>query len=132
MSSNVETKMRDEENDDNFEIMGVFPMVNHGTDVNDIPSSKATVTKLDILFISFSILTHIVDVCFDLSLCLRYALEGNDLYFYWTMAFLFIPSLINLIISSRMYNQDAEVRISNPRVSPFLCVVILHAKCFSR
>lgn len=111
MISVVSIKPRDDDEvgEENVEFMGIFPMPSIGVDVNDIPSRKASVTKLDIFFICFSILTHIVDVGFDLNLAIRYLIDGEKVYFYWTIGFLFIPSFINIVVSLRMYNQDREV-----------------------
>ena len=100
------------EDDENVEMAEIFPSSNIGTDVNDIPSRKASVTRMDIFWICWSILIHLIDVIVDFALALRYWLDNKIGYFYWTMAVLLIPSIINIMISLRMYNQEMEVNKS--------------------
>lgn len=87
----------------------LFPVPNFGVDVSDLPMSKARVSLWDIFWICVSILTHLIDIGADLNLARSYYVEGMLGYFIWTVAFLFIPSFINTVVSIRMYNQDREV-----------------------
>ncbi|CAG5073831.1 Similar to XKR6: XK-related protein 6 (Homo sapiens) [Cotesia congregata] len=103
-------KSQEPDPNDNSELDGVFPIPNFNTDVADLPESKALVTRLDIFWIIFSIITHLVDLGTDLNLSFRYYIKGQLMYFFITTAFLFIPSFINIIVSIRMYEQDSEMK----------------------
>lgn len=100
--------------EDNSELDGVFPIPNFGSDVGDVPDCRALVTKLDIFWIIFSIITHLVDLGADINLATIYYRGGNYNYFMWSTGFMLIPSFINIIVSIRMYQQDWEVNKQSP------------------
>ncbi|XP_034937070.1 XK-related protein 4 [Chelonus insularis] len=76
---------------------------------NEDDDGVGTVTKKHIFLIIFGIFTHILDMIVDLSVAGRYLLQKEYHDFTWTISVLFIPSLINVIVSDRMYQQDFEL-----------------------
>lgn len=92
------------------QIIGIFPVLELDTDDVDVPLKNPSISYLDIFFLTFSILMHIVDMAIDISLAIRYLLNDNIMYFAWTTTFIFIPSLINVLISRRMQYQDNKVK----------------------
>ncbi|KAK7868794.1 hypothetical protein R5R35_003637 [Gryllus longicercus] len=55
-----------------------------------------------------SIITHIVDVAFDIHLAYRYYQGGEYEYFALTALFILFPALVNTIVSTRMYIKDED------------------------
>lgn len=77
----------------------------------DVPAKTPFISILDIFLLACSIVMHIVDLGFDYNIAIRYLIGGKMVYFAWTICFIVIPSLINVIISRRMQHQDNEVKI---------------------
>ncbi|KAL0098398.1 hypothetical protein PUN28_008362 [Cardiocondyla obscurior] len=95
-----------------YHLANVFPGIH--SDVNvldtvDLPSETPCISRLDIFYLVCSIIMHIVDMGFDYNIAIRYYLGSKITYFAWTMCLIFIPSLINVIISRRMQYQDKEL-----------------------
>lgn len=91
-------------------LASVFPGIHLDVDIVDLPSDNPCISRLDIFFLACSIIMHIVDMCFDYNIAIRYYLAGKLTYFAWTICLILIPSLINVIISRRMQHQDKEVK----------------------
>lgn len=85
------------------------------------------VTKLDVMFLSISIITHIVDVAFDIHLAYRYYHNSQYDYFALTAVFILFPALVNTIVSTRMYIKDEDSMSVAKMVSTkwFIRVIIL-------
>lgn len=75
--------------------------VQHQDTVDYIPS-KDRATNWDIAGFVISIVSHLVDVGFDLSLAYQYYLGEHPIYFYLTLAFILIPALVNTAFSIRL------------------------------
>jgi len=80
----------------------------HFDDVDAMPNTR--VKQLDIFLLGCSIVMHVVDMCFDYNIAIQYLLNGKETYFIWTICFILIPSLINVLVSKRMQHQDREVK----------------------
>lgn len=92
-------------------LTNIFPVIHSDIDNVDVPTNTPCISKLDIFFLASSIIMHIVDMCFDYNIAIRYLLAGKVTYFVWTICLIIIPSLINVIVSKRMQRQDKEVKI---------------------
>nr|XP_033327032.1 XK-related protein 6-like [Megalopta genalis] len=90
------------------QLIAMFPILELDNDNVDFPLKNPHISWLDIVFLVSSILMHIVDMGFDINLVVRYLLGGKTTYFIWTTTFIFVPSLINVIISRRMQCQDDQ------------------------
>ncbi|XP_011865093.1 PREDICTED: XK-related protein 6 [Vollenhovia emeryi] len=93
-------------------LASVFPSIHLDADVVDVadlPTDGPCISRLDIFFLVCSIVMHVVDMCFDYNIAVRYYLSGKVTYFAWTMCLILLPSLINVVISRRMQHQDKEV-----------------------
>ncbi|XP_071573926.1 XK-related protein 6 [Temnothorax nylanderi] len=90
-------------------LASVFPGIHLDDDVVDLPTDTPFITRLDVFCLVCSITMHIVDMCFDYNIAIRYYLGGKVTYFAWTMCLILIPSLINVVISRRMQHQDKEM-----------------------
>lgn len=90
-------------------LASIFPVIHFGTDVVDVPTNAPCIGKFDIFLLISSIVMHIVDMCFDYNIAIRYLLGGKIAYFAWTMCLIILPSLVNVIVSKRMQHQDKEV-----------------------
>ncbi|XP_043264814.1 XK-related protein 6 isoform X2 [Colletes gigas] len=101
------------------QIIGIFPVLEF--DDNDAPLKNPSISYLDIFFLGSSILMHVVDMAIDMSLAIRYLLAGKTTYFAWTITFIFLPSLINVIISRKMILQDEEESTTSNR-SQYKCI----------
>ncbi|XP_015598586.1 XK-related protein 6 [Cephus cinctus] len=73
------------------------------------PPNEACVTILDVVSLVFSIVTHFLDMGLDINLAIRYYLDGQIMYFAWTLAFIIFPNVVITIISLRMQYQDREM-----------------------
>jgi len=93
-----------------FYLASVFPGIHLDVDVIDLPTDTPCISRLDVFFLTCSIIMHIVDMGFDYNIAIQYYLGGKITYFAWTMCFILIPSLINVAISRRMQCQDKEVK----------------------
>jgi len=91
-------------------LTNMFPVIHFDTDVVDIPANTPCISKLDIFLLSCSIVMHIVDMCFDYNIAIRYLLSGKTIYFVCTICLIILPSLVNVIVSKRMQRQDKEVK----------------------
>ncbi|XP_011643852.1 cell death abnormality protein 8 isoform X2 [Pogonomyrmex barbatus] len=87
----------------------VFPGIHLDVDVVDVPLDVPYISKLDIFLLTCSIVMHIVDMCFDYNIAIRYYLGGKITYFAWTMCLILIPSLINVAISRKMQHHDKKM-----------------------
>lgn len=85
--------------------LNVLPTI-HFDDVDAMPDTR--VKQLDIFLLGCSIIMHVVDMCFDYNIAIQYLLNGKKTYFIWTICFILIPSLINVLVSERMQHQDRE------------------------
>ncbi|XP_078037658.1 XK-related protein 6 isoform X2 [Augochlora pura] len=90
------------------QLIAMFPVLELDNDNVDFPLKNPSISWLDIVFLVSSILMHVVDMGFDINLVVRYLLAGKTTYFIWTTTFIFVPSLINVIISRRMQCQDDQ------------------------
>lgn len=84
----------------------IFLHARFDVDVVDRPTNNLHISNFDIFLLCSSIFTHVVDMCFDYNIAFQYLLGGKIIYFVWTMCLILIPSLINVIISTRMQHQD--------------------------
>lgn len=96
--------------------MAVFPLRNMSTnslntttnevtpdgDETDKPPSSYHVALYEIIALYFSITFHIIDVILDVNVAVRYFYNGQFIYFTLTIAFIFIPALINTVFSITM------------------------------
>ena len=80
-------------------------------DVLDMPSKKADVSNFDIFCLLMSIVTHIIDLAFDINVAYQYLSCEQYSHFTLTILFILIPSLINNVISFIMRQQDRKVII---------------------
>lgn len=71
-------------------------------DTVDYIPSKDRATNWDIAAFVISIISHLVDVGFDLNLAYRYYIGEDPIYFYVTLAFILIPALVNTAFSIRL------------------------------
>ncbi|KAM0735446.1 hypothetical protein ACS0PU_010594 [Formica fusca] len=90
-------------------VTNIFPAIHVDSDTVDT-APNTHINQLDIFLLASSILMHIVDMCFDYNIAIRYLLIGKVTYFTWTICLILIPSLINVIVSERMQHQDREVK----------------------
>ncbi|XP_029679092.1 XK-related protein 6 [Formica exsecta] len=95
-------------------VTNIFPAIHVDSDTVDT-APNTHINQLDIFLLASSILMHIVDMCFDYNIAIRYLLIGKVTYFTWTICLILIPSLINVIVSERMQHQDRE---RNPGMDP--------------
>ncbi|XP_076239541.1 XK-related protein 6 [Calliopsis andreniformis] len=95
------------------QIIGIFPVLELDSDDVDVPLKNPSISHLDIFFLVSSILMHIVDMAIDLNLAIRYLLSNKITYFAWTTVFIFLPSIINVIISRRMQYQDDKANVQS-------------------
>jgi hypothetical protein len=91
-------------------LANMFPVIHFDADVVDIPANLPCISKLDIFLLACSIVMHIVDMCFDYNIAIRYFINGRTTYFVWTICLIILPSLVNVIVSKRMQRQDKEVK----------------------
>jgi hypothetical protein len=70
-------------------------------DVDFVPNN-AHVTNFDILVLTVSIISHIIDIGLDINLAYRYFHSGRREYFIITVIFILFPALVNTVISVRM------------------------------
>ncbi|XP_054003602.1 XK-related protein 6-like [Hylaeus anthracinus] len=91
------------------QIIGIFPVLEFDNDDVDVPLKNPSISYLDIFFLGSSIIMHVVDMAIDMNLAIRYLLAGKTTYFTWTATFIFLPSLINVIISRKMIYQDDKI-----------------------
>ncbi|EZA56046.1 hypothetical protein DMN91_005608 [Ooceraea biroi] len=98
-------------------LANMFPVIHFNTDVVDIPTDAPCISKLDIFLLACSIVMHILDMCFDYNIAVRYCLAGKMTYFAWTMCLIILPSLVNVIVSKRMQRQDKEMNSSTDSLS---------------
>lgn len=108
---------------------GIIPVLEIDIDDVDVPPKIPCTTNFDIFLIAFSILMHIVDAVIDVSLAVRYLILNKINYFVWTTAFIFIPSLINFIVSRKMQTQDQKLN-SNAAEDSKCAQSMLHKKVY--
>jgi hypothetical protein len=70
-------------------------------DVDFVPNN-AHVTNFDILVLTVSIISHIIDIGLDINLAYRYFHSGRSEYFILTVIFILFPAFVNTVISVRM------------------------------
>ncbi|XP_065171333.1 XK-related protein 6-like [Atheta coriaria] len=96
--------------------------------VDRLPS-RDRVTDLDIAGFVISIVSHLVDLVFDLNLAYRYYHNNEIPYFCTTLGFILIPAIVNTAFSIRMYylDQGKANRSLTNRLSKrgFCCLLIL-------
>lgn len=80
-----------------------------GIDESDRPHKNSKVKLWDVIFLSLSIITHIVDIGLDINLAVRYLLDNMIWYFGWTIAFIILPTFVNTFISFRMNDLDTQI-----------------------
>ncbi|XP_011173356.2 XK-related protein 6 [Solenopsis invicta] len=100
-----------------FHLASVFPGIHLDVDVVDVPTDTPSISKLDIFFLTCSIVMHLVDMGFDYNIAIQYYLSGKVMYFVWTMCLILIPSLINVAISRRMQYQDKQMNSGTSDIS---------------
>ncbi|XP_066598233.1 XK-related protein 6-like isoform X2 [Prorops nasuta] len=106
------------EEDNSMPLKDILPKNNYDTDDVDIPLVKPIITDWDVFLLISSILMHLVDTVIDISLAVRYLLANKIHYFIWTAAMIIIPSLINVIISNRMQQQDQKGQVASNEEDP--------------
>lgn len=106
-----------------FHLASVFPGIHLDVDVVDVPTDTPSISKLDIFFLTCSIVMHLVDMGFDYNIAIQYYLSGKVMYFVWTMCLILIPSLINVAISRRMQYQDKQVKYYYARLAHLLHLI---------
>lgn len=77
-------------------------------DVVDRIHSRDRATNWDIAGFIISIISHVVDVCFDCIVAYKYYDQHQYSHFFITSAFIIIPAIINTAFSVRMYVLDHE------------------------
>ncbi|XP_067005397.1 XK-related protein 6 [Anabrus simplex] len=77
-------------------------------DKPDYAPNRAHVTDFDIFALLVSIISHIVDVAFDINLAYRYYRSGKTTYFQLTLLFILFPAFVNTVISTKMYVKDED------------------------
>lgn len=85
-----------------------------GTDTTDALPKNLTVSVLDIIGIVVSVLSYLADVVMDVMLAYFFYAEQKMAYFYWTVAFVALPSLTMTAFSMRWYLVDADEKNSPP------------------
>lgn len=75
---------------------------NGDVDATDSLRSKDRATNWDITGFVISIVSHLVDVGFDINLAYTYYSNEEIYYFLATLAFILVPALINTAFSIRM------------------------------
>lgn len=85
------------------------PVRNVDANSEDTAVSEVFVDLRNIFMIGVSISLHLYDIGSDFYLAWGYWITKEYAKLTWTAIFLFVPSLVNIIISIRMYNQDYEV-----------------------
>lgn len=83
-------------------------------DVIDMPSKKADVSNFDIFCLVTSIVTHIIDLLFDINVAWHYFSTEKYWYFGCTLFVILVPSFINNAVSHRMRQQDVEKLQDSP------------------
>ncbi|XP_076628451.1 XK-related protein 6 [Colletes latitarsis] len=109
------------------QIIGIFPVLEFDDNDVDAPLKNPSISYLDIFFLGSSILMHVIDMAIDMNLAIRYLLAGKTTYFAWTITFIFLPSLINVIISRKMILQDEEASTTSNR-SQYKCIHVMLTK----
>lgn len=109
---------------------------------NDEPDripSKDRVTDWDIIVLVISILSHVIDVGFDINLAYQYYNTQNLLYFILTVGCILLPSCVNTVFSFKMWVLSKRIRriwpndffrdlqdgLKNIRMPLFMYVIIL-------
>lgn len=79
----------------------------HETVIMDPVQKNDRVTKWDFFAITFSFVTYLVDVGLDVNVACEFYVEQKMVYFWWTVVFIALPSLIVTLFSLRWYVLDA-------------------------
>lgn len=82
------------------------------TDEPDYVPSSYKVTLWDIIWLTFSIASHVLDVAFDIYVAVNFYIAGKGQYFIWTVVFIVVPSLATTLTSARWYDASSFLIIN--------------------
>lgn len=72
--------------------------------------SDLSISNWDVIALTLAIISHIIDVCIDFNVAYQYFKSGKLIYFWLTVMFIAVPSIINTYMSLKMSVDRLDIR----------------------